>query len=292
MQRLAQVGHSGEEMLGVVQRQQHRQRRHRSGQRRQRLAMADVDAEGGRHGSRQVGRIGQVRELDPAHALRIGLAMRGEQVLRQQGLADAARADDADEAVAVEQRGQRIQFVGAPEQGGQLGRQVGAQPRRTRRQTILGGRRGRCRRRGGRLDRRHEAIAAPRNGGDQVVAQDLAQGADLRGQVVLLHHEPRPDKVHQHVLADQLAGPLGQRLQQVERAPPERRRRPVHEQATLVGLQFETAEAQGRRSPVVIGEPELMAQRHQLSVWPRFRLGRRRRHAAADGTRSAAASAD
>ena len=104
--------------------------------------MADVDAEGGRHGSRQVGRIGQMRELDPAHALRIGLAMRGEQMLRQQGLADPSRADDADEAVALEQRSQRIQLVGASEQGGQLGRQIGAHPRGTRCGAIVGGRRG------------------------------------------------------------------------------------------------------------------------------------------------------
>jgi len=56
-------------------------------------------------------------------------------------------------------------------------------------------------------------------------------------------------KLHQRVLADQLAGALGQREQQVERAAAERGGRAVDEQAALVGLQFETAEAQRRSSP-------------------------------------------
>ena len=51
------------------------------------------------------------------------------------------------------------------------------------------------------------------------------------------------------MLADQLAGPLGQRQQQVERAAAERRGLAVHQQAAFVGLQLETAEAQRRSSP-------------------------------------------
>ena len=54
-------------------------------------------------------------------------ATRGEQVLREQGLADAAGADDADQSVPVDQRAERVELVGAPEQRGQLGGQVGAQ---------------------------------------------------------------------------------------------------------------------------------------------------------------------
>jgi hypothetical protein len=178
-------------------------------------------------------------------------------MLREQGLADAARADDADQPVAIDQPGQRLQLAGAPEQGGELGGQMGAQRcgdgggavaagrrrrRRSARRRSRGGRRG-------RFERRDKAIAASGDGRDHVAADHLSQRADLRGEVVLLHHEARPDEVHQRVLADQLAGPLGQRQQQVERAATERSRRAVHEQAALVGLQFETAEAQRRSSP-------------------------------------------
>jgi hypothetical protein len=80
-----------------------------------------------------------------------------------------------------------------------------------------------------------------------------------RREVVLLHHEPGPDEVHQGVLADQLAAPLHQGEQQVEGAAAERRRHAVDEEALLLRLQLEAAEAQaapnGRRRGIELMAP-------------------------------------
>jgi hypothetical protein len=73
-------------------------------------------------------------------------------MLRQQGLADAAGADEADQPVSVEQRDQRLQLVVAAEQGRQLDRQVRAQRRGARPGPVGRGRC--CRGRHGRRGRR------------------------------------------------------------------------------------------------------------------------------------------
>ena len=250
VQRLAETGDAGEQVLGVVEREQHRQRRERRDQGRQRLAVTDVHAEGGGEGAGQRIGIGDLGQLDPAHALRIGVATGGEEVLREQRLAETAGADHADQTMPLDQRSQRAQVVVAAVQRRQLDRQVGALRRHLRRRALSRASRqdddvGRGRV-VVRLQRCDEAIAAPRHRRDQVAAEHLAQGADLRREVVLLHHEPGPDDVHQGVLADQLAGPLGQRQQQVEGAAADDCRHAVDEQAPLARLQLEAAEAHRR----------------------------------------------
>jgi hypothetical protein len=280
VQRAAHLRHVGQQVLGVVQRHEHRERRHRSGQRGERLAAAAVDAQRRHDGAGQRGRVGHVPQLDPAHAVRIRGAACGEQVLREQRLADAARAHDADQPVPVDQHAERGHVVGAAEQRGQLRRQVGAQRRMGRRG---GGRLGLRERAGQRhhgrrvgLHARGEAVAPSGNGGDDVAAQHLAQRADLRGDVVFLHDEAGPHTFHQHVLADQRPGALGQRQQQVERTRTQRRRHAVHQQPALVDMQFEAAESKRgwRRGHGAASNPRSdagsLAQRPASSHWRKF----------------------
>ena len=70
VKRMAQRGHVGEQVLGVVQREQHRQRSRRSHQRGRGVARAAVDAQGGGHRAGQRLGIGNASELDPADAVR------------------------------------------------------------------------------------------------------------------------------------------------------------------------------------------------------------------------------
>jgi hypothetical protein len=125
-------------------------------------------------------------------------------MLREQRFANAARAHDADEAVTVHQRAERIEFIRAPEQGGQFYGQVRAQRCRGRQRptlTALGP---------NGLGARDEAVAAPRNGRDHGLAHHPAKRTHLCSEVVLLHHEVGPHDVHQRALADEAAGTLGQ----------------------------------------------------------------------------------
>ena len=85
-----------------------------------------------------------------------------------------------------------------------------------------------------RPDRHRESIAAPRNRGDRLRSEQLAQRADLHLQVVLLHHHARPDDVEQLVLGHQPIAPLVQRLQHVERARTELGARPSIHSCRLV----------------------------------------------------------
>ena len=163
--------------------------------------------------------------------------------------ASTRRAERGQLRVAADQRLGRFGQVGA--QRRRFGRRRGGRVARGGR-IVDARRRGRGRlhhgRRGHRVEPRREAIAATGDRGDQLAAQHLAQRADLRGEVVLDDDQPGPDAVHQVVLGEQLAGRLGQRQQQVERAGAEFRRHAVHQQPTLARLQLELAvgaEAQG-----------------------------------------------
>jgi len=88
---------------------------------------------------------------------------------------------------------------------------------------------------------RREPVTPPRNGRNHLPAQQLAQGADLRGQVVLFHHQARPDTVEQLVLGEQRAGLFDEHPQQVEGSGAQDCRFAVHQQAALYRLQLEAA---------------------------------------------------
>ena len=101
------------------------------------------------------------------------------------------------------------------------------------------------------VERRGELVAPPGHGGDHVRTEQLAQAADLRGDVVLLHHDPGPDQVEQFLLGDQPFAPLGQRQQQVEGACTHGGGLALHAHEPLGRAYLKTAEAQrvgsGRR---------------------------------------------
>ena len=66
--------------------------------------------------------------------------------------------------------------------------------------------------------RRREAVAATRHRGDDLVAERLAQGADLHRQVALFHHQARPDQGQQFAFANDAIAAFDQGQQQVEGA--------------------------------------------------------------------------
>ena len=104
------------------------------------------------------------------------------------------------------------------------------------------GRRGR--RSGCRLARRRQAVAVAGQRGDRARAEQLAQVADLRGDVVLFHDQARPDQVEQLLLGDEPLVALGQHEQQVEGAAAESHRLAAHAQHPLGRVQLEMVEAQ------------------------------------------------
>ncbi len=102
------------------------------------------------------------------------------------------------------------------------------------------------RRRGRRLlQRRGQPVAVARQRRDRARAEQLAQVADLGGDVVLFHHQPGPDEVEQFLLGDQPLVALGQREQQIEGAAAQGHRLAAHAQHTFGRVQLEVAEAQG-----------------------------------------------
>ena len=152
--------------------------------------------------------------------------------LRQPRLAQAASAHQRDQPVRLDQHAQGGQVSVAADQGRQLTGQIGAlgsvgrclgQVSGHRRQwraggSTAGGRVWRLLGRAGRqgLGAAGETVAPAREGGDQLAAQDLAQCADLGGQVVFFHHRAGPDQVEQRAFGQQLPGPIGQYQQQVK----------------------------------------------------------------------------
>ena len=136
-------------------------------------------------------------------------------------------------------------------------------PRKTRRQIgercrsrEFGGRIGHsdasldARRSGIGVDRRDgqiESVAAPGDGREGALAEDLAQRGDLHLQVVLLDDQSRPHGGEEFVLRNERAGTVGECDQQIERARTHRDGRTVREQDALARKQLEPAEAAARK---------------------------------------------
>jgi hypothetical protein len=79
---------------------------------------------------------------------------------------------------------------------------------------------------------------------DGARTQQLAQCADLRGDVVLFDHQAGPDAVEQLLLGDQPLVALGQCEQQIEGAAAQGHGLATHAQHALGRVQLEVAEAQ------------------------------------------------
>ena len=97
------------------------------------------------------------------------------------------------------------------------------------------------------VERGGEPVPAPGDRRDGLRAEQLAQRADLHLQVVLLDHQPRPDRLEQLVLGDEPLAPLDQREQQVERARAQRRRLLVDQELPRRGTELEATESIGGR---------------------------------------------
>jgi hypothetical protein len=231
-QRRRDLGDAVDQMLGVVE--QH-QRAQRAGRRRQhsqrvgRVRQRDQQRGGDRAGDQR--RIGQRCELDLRNAVGLAAAPPLEQRLREPGLADAAGTGERDQPFGIEQCGEGAQVVVAAEQDRAV--PCGFAPVR------------RGRRRRAAVDGRREAVASPRNGLDDIGAEQLAQRRDVDMQVAFFDDDAAPDGIEQLVFRDQPPGPLDQCHQQVERAAAQRRRCIVEQQRTLPWPDLDRAETIG-----------------------------------------------
>ncbi len=110
----SQAGHRIDEVLDVVEREQHLARGDRIGQAACGVAGAELDAEGRRDDERQCRFVTTLhsREVDEGGAL----PARRQQVPHEVRLADAARSDDADDAMLLRERPQGDEPVLASDQ--------------------------------------------------------------------------------------------------------------------------------------------------------------------------------
>ena len=147
------------------------------------------------HGAGQQGRIGQGRQFNPGHAIRVvGLnAVCGCQ--RECGLAHAASTEHSDQPVLLQQPIQSGEIVLAPDHADGRRWKCAGYRHGWRRQG-----QGRCRQRPWRQRRRvttwhiarridqvqREPIASPWKGGNGLVAQQFAQGSDLGLEVAVI----------------------------------------------------------------------------------------------------------
>ncbi len=111
------------------------------------------------------------------------------------------------------------------------------------------GRRYDCARGRGRLDGNHgvdshrEAITTPRNGGDRLRPEQLAQRNHVHEEVVFLDNEPWPHQIHQLALGDHPIAPLHQRKQHIERARADLGGHAIGQHAPLRGVDLDRAAA-------------------------------------------------
>ncbi|HNT40354.1 MAG TPA: hypothetical protein PKO45_14655 [Rubrivivax sp.] len=236
-QRLHQRGGRVEHMFDVVQHQQRPPRRdcrsQHGGQVRRAIGR-QRDAQHLGHAARQQRRVAQWRGIDPPDAVGPVPALRLGAGQRQAGLADAAGADHAHQAMRLHQRGQRAQRVVAADQ-----------PLRRRRQSAWRRRGGHRRREVVDLQRDLgiEAVAATRHRGDRIRTQHLAQCADVHVQVGLLDQHAPPHGGQQFLFADDATALFDEHVQQVQRARLQRRGLAVAQQPALRRTPLEGPEA-------------------------------------------------
>ena len=248
-QPVDEVGDGLEQVLAVVEHEQHLATCQRIDEGLEAgLALRNRHAELLRHGMRQKSGVGEAGELDPPCAVALALDLGAGNRLGKAALADAAGADHGDEPVQGEQAGEQHQVVVAADQIRSRRRQVGPGPA-----AVARGRGGASRVRPGFgdarrivMERRDEAIAAPRHGGDGPPAQKLAQAADVHRQVVLFDHHGRPDDVEQLALGDHAVAPLHQSQQQVECAGSHLAVLAADAQQSFRGVELGVQEAIGR----------------------------------------------
>ena len=87
-----------------------------------------------------------------------------------------------------------------------------------------------------------EPIPAPRNGGDRLRAQHLAQRRDLDLEIVVFHHQAGPHDVHQLFVGDDAIAARHQSDEEIEGAASQRDDSAVDMQATLVSADVEPSE--------------------------------------------------
>ena len=169
-------------------------------------------------------------------------------------LADAAGADDGDEALAGDLRGQGGHRVGTADHARERHRQI--LPRLDLLDLPVD-----AAEHGAAMDGRNEAIAASRDIGDEAlpglsVAEGAAQGGDMDLQIALFHEGVGPYAVEQLLLAQDLARPLQKGDQDVAGTAAEVHRLIAFEQQLLRGKQPEGAKGDfARLFGLVPGHP-------------------------------------
>ncbi len=221
-------GHFGDHVLAAVQHQQQPTLADVRGEGRQRAQVA-LQAGGVRDGAahqRLAGRRRQIHVADVVREVR-GAGLRARD--GDGGLADAAGADDGHQTALQQSRADEREFALAAHHGRRQRRQRAGVRRRRERCRTHRTPRVRVRQ---ELDAGHERV--PLVGGvDDVacaihaVAQRLAHRDHVEAQAALVDDDVAPHPLDQLLLADDAAGVVNQRDEEVERAPAEPHRRAV-----------------------------------------------------------------
>ena len=224
------------------------------------LPRAGLQAEPGRERARHQARVEQRREVDETDAVLVGPGQPPRHREGDRGLADAARPGDGDEALVRQVRGERRDAVGAVDHGRHRRRQI--------RRSLRAARNAAEARLVDARDRGDKAIAAPGNRRQvaiaaAAVAQRPPQPGDLDLEIAVLDEGVRPDPRHELALADQLAGALDQRDQDLQGAAAQTHRPAGLQQQPSRREQMKRAERDrapglgsrpvGRRGSILVG---------------------------------------
>ena len=238
-QPLGQRRGRGEDVLAVVEHQQHPARTAVADQRLGdgRVALF-ANAEARRDGARDTLGFRHRRQVDEPDAVREGGRHALGELDREPRLAAPPDAGQGDEPGFAEPFLQLREIVLAAHEACERLRQVVPLFRRHRH------------RHRERLDRDREAVPVARHRRDRVLAHGPAQCRDVDVKVALLDDASRPYPLEQLVLRDEAPGVRDERREEVERARLEGHEDAVAQEPPFAGLQEEGAEPVVARVPV------------------------------------------
>ncbi len=239
--------HRLHDMLAIVQHEQHAAVPQRRGEFDERRFGPDLEPEGGGDGAGHQPRLADRGDVHPPHSVLVARDLRLGDRQSDGSLSDAAGAHDGEAAMLGKQRRELGDLVGPADQA-----------RHGRGQVVAGrGEGGRRRRRavGERHDGSDEAVAAAGDVDEvavaaMAIAEHAAQRGDLDLQIAFLDDDVRPDALHQLVLGHELAMPLDQGDQDLERTAAEPERGVAFEQQSLLREEAKAPEGNGAPAPV------------------------------------------
>ena len=232
------------QVLAVVQDEQQPAVRHMSFERLgKRSPGGFLDPEHRGHGLRHQPLVGERCELHEPHAIGVVDERDGRHLEGQAGLAGAARAGERHEPRGAQEPRDLFQLaLASDETVERRGQVVVALARRGRGTGVV-------------VELDGEPVAAARNGGEGLRAEELSQCRYLHLEVVLLDDDSGPDELEQLVLGDDPVAALDERQQQIEGAGADGRGLPADEYPAFGWTDFDLTEAVALWQVPSLGDP-------------------------------------